>query len=118
MTATDLEVNTFQKNPAYRYIRQTDNLPGVLAGHKEDPPMARIKIFDPTGSWTWYIQSYDPETRIAFGLVDGFCVEYNSFSMKELCAVRGSFGLPLERDIHFKPCDIRELEPRLQEKKS
>ncbi|KKK73646.1 hypothetical protein LCGC14_2891760 [marine sediment metagenome] len=56
----DLEASTFQKRPAYRYIRESDKLPSL---EPEEEPIARIKLFDPTGSWTWYIAAYDPETR-------------------------------------------------------
>ena len=65
---TDLEVSTFQKRPAYRYIRAADNVPAIGA----EATIALIKLFDPTGGWTWYISEYDPKTREAFGLVDGF----------------------------------------------
>ena len=98
---TDLEVSTFQKKPAYRYIRKSDNVPPIAVTTNQVDPMALIKLFDPTGSWTWYIYGYDPDTRVAFGLVDGFEEELGSFSMEELVNLRGQFGLPLERDLHW-----------------
>ena len=100
---TDLEVSTFQKKPAYRYIRKSDNVPVTSSDS-----MALIKLFDPTSSWTWYITEYDPEGRIAYGLVDGFEKELGSFSMKELVDYRGKFGLPIERDLHWKPRPVSE----------
>lgn len=42
---TDLEISTFQKRPAYRYIRAADNVPAIGAG----ATVALIKLFDPTG---------------------------------------------------------------------
>lgn len=104
--ARDLEASTFQKRPCYRYIRQSDKLPTYeeLAGD----PIAHVKLFDPTGSWTWYIASYDPETRIAWGLVDGFEKELGDFSMEELVTIRGRFGLPLERDLYWTPRPLAE----------
>ena len=101
---TDLEASTFQKRPCYRYIRKADSLPPIGSEATE----ARIKLFDPTGSWTWYISEYDPETHEAFGLVDGFERELGYFSMNELVAIRGKFGLPLERDLHWKPRSLKD----------
>jgi hypothetical protein len=107
MARTDLEASTFQKRPAYRYIRESDNLPGLDV--EEELPMAHIKLFDPTGSWTWYIAAYDPETRMAFGLVDGFEEEYGYIDMREIVAQRGTFGLPIERDLHWQPVPLEQV---------
>ena len=103
---TDLEHSDFQDLPAYRYIRASDKIPRRPKGRD---PVALVKIFDPTGSWTWYIVAYDPKTRIAFGLVDGFEAEVGDFSMQELVDVRGAMGLPLERDIFWTPRKISEI---------
>ena len=105
----DMEVSTFQKRPAYRYIRASDKVPTFRSDGKAASNMALVKLFDPTGSWTWYISEYDPDTRTAFGLVDGFERELGYFSMEELVNLRGRFGLPLERDLHFKPQPLSEL---------
>ena len=105
----DLEYSTFQKRPCYRYIRESDHLPA----EPPDNPMALVKLFDPTGSWTWYIAAYDPETRTAWGLVDGFEKEYGDISMPELVAMRGRLGLPIERDLYWKSKPLSELEFRV-----
>ncbi len=103
---TDLEVSTFQKRPCYRYIRQTDDLPALGTEAKA----AKVKLFDPAGGWTWYISEYNPETHEAFGLVDGFEKELGYFDMAELVAHRGRFGLPLERDLYWKPQALNSLQ--------
>ena len=103
---TDLETSTFQKRPCYRYIRKADNVPTYE--ELDNYPVARVKLFDPTGGWTWYIAAYDPDTRIAWGLVDGFEKELGDFSMEELVTMRGRFGLPLERDLHWMPRALAE----------
>ena len=105
---TDLEKSTFQNKPAYRYIRKGDKVPRPSATDGKADPIARIKLFDPTGWWTWYIVEYDPETRTAYGLVHGFERELGYFSMAELVDIRGAFGLPIERDIHWRPRPISE----------
>jgi len=104
MDMADPEASTFQKRPAYRYIRESDHLPVEAP----ENPTALVKLFDPTGSWTWYIAAYDPETRNAWGLVDGFEKEYGSIYMPELVEHRGRFGLPLERDLWWKPKPLSE----------
>ena len=101
----DLEVSTFQRRPCYRYIRQSDNLPALGSESK----VALVKLFDPTGQWTWYISEYDPATREAFGLVDGFEKELGYISMEEIVGHRGRFGLPIERDLHWKPQPLSDL---------
>ena len=119
-TSNTLECSTFQNRPAYHYLRQSDKLP------TKPDDICRVKLFDPTGSWTWYISSYDPETRMAWGLVEvmkreyyhvympelleGLRHEYGDISMPELVEFRGRFGLPIERDLHWSPCPLSELE--------
>jgi hypothetical protein len=46
---------------------------------------------------------------ILFGLVIGFEIELGYFSLSELQAVRGHWGLPIERDLYFEPKTLREL---------
>lgn len=101
----DLEASTFQKRPCYRYIRKSDKLPPLGSKAK----IAKVKLFDPSGSWTWYLSEYDPESRQAFGLVDGIEKEYGYIDMAELIAVRGIFGLPIERDLWWKPQPLASL---------
>jgi Protein of unknown function (DUF2958) len=68
------------------------------------PPV--VKLFTPDAGATWLLSETDPdEPDIAFGLCDlGFGYpELGSVSVTELRAVRGKLGLPVERDLHFKP---------------
>ena len=104
--SNDLESSIYQKRPAYRYIRESDHLPTLV--QEESQPMARIKLFDPTGSWTWYLAAYDPDSRQAYGLVDGFEKELGYIDMAELVSFRGKMGLPLERDLYWKPKPLSE----------
>ena len=104
----DFECSTFQKRPAYRYIRQSDKLPELFP--EEDDPIARIKLFNPTGAGTWYIAAYDPESRTAYGLVDLLEKEQGYIDMQELVAFRGRFNLPLERDLSWTPQPLSILQ--------
>ena len=105
-----IEQSTFQKRPAYAYIRESDKLPTIDEALAQRGSLtAKVKLFDPTGSWTWYIAAYDPETRIAYGLVDGFELEEGDISMTELVAYRGGFGLPIERDLYWEPKTLEQI---------
>lgn len=76
----------------------------------EDPKVL-AKFFNPSGPGTWYAISYDPETRICFGYVTGLGFdELGYFSMNELESLRlPPFGLTIEKDLFFKPCNLSEL---------
>ena len=62
----------------------------------------RVKLFDPCGSWSWFIQDWDGED-ICFGLVDGFEKEWGSFSLFELACIPGPLGIGIEIDTWFTP---------------
>ena len=65
-----------------------------------------VKLFTPDGGATWLLSETDPEDPdIAFGLCDlglGY-PELGSVRLSVLKAHRGRLGLPIERDLHFKP---------------
>ena len=69
----------------------------------------QCKLFTPWGNWTWYIAAYNPETGLAFGYVEGFENEWGYVDVEELAAIKGPFGLKVERDIHFVACKFNEL---------
>ena len=67
--------------------------------------MPVVKLFNPCGAGTWLVTELDPgDPSVAFGLADlGFgCPEAGSFSLKELEAFKGPFGLGIERDLYFE----------------
>jgi hypothetical protein len=107
MARTDLESSPFQRRPAYRYIRASDGLP--VREDRADP-IARVKLFNPTGAGTWYLTAYDPETRRASGAAVVHEYELGDFDMAELGAFRGRFGLPIERDLHWAPRPLSQCE--------
>lgn len=74
--------------------------------------VAHAKWFTPDSSWTWYALSYDGEDT-CFGLVEGFETELGYFSLSELRAVRGPLGLPVERDLYWKPKTLEEIAPEM-----
>ncbi|HBG27922.1 MAG: hypothetical protein A2Y10_16505 [Planctomycetes bacterium GWF2_41_51] len=74
--------------------------------------VVHAKFFTPDSNWTWYATEFDGEDTF-FGLVEGFEKELGYFSLKELESVRGSLGLPIERDLYFKPKTLEEIAPEL-----
>jgi len=76
-------------------------------GRQEDKkdPLVIARFFNPTGAGTWYATEYDPTDRIFFGYVSIFGDwndEWGSFSLGELEAYVGTFGLGIERDLYFE----------------
>jgi len=67
-------------------------------------PIIICKFFNPTGAGTWYATEYDPERKEFFGFVSIFGDdndELGYFSLDELESYVGTFGLGIERDLHF-----------------
>lgn len=83
--------------------------PPLGATENERDPVAVAKFFTPDSTWSWYMTEYDPTTREAFGLVHGLCEELGYFNLDELEAIRGPKGLPIERDLYWKPRKISEV---------
>jgi hypothetical protein len=80
-----------------------------------------VKFFTPSSSWTWYATEGEPVLDESgkevdfrfFGLVDGHEKELGYFVLSELEEVRGPMGLPIERDLHFKPKTLEEIAPEM-----
>ena len=81
--------------------------------HVKDP-LVIAKFFNPTGAGCWYATEYDPKQRSFFGYVSIFGDwndEWGYFSLDELEAFRGRFGLGIERDLYFGEKRISEVDP-------
>lgn len=80
-------------------------------------PYPVVKLFTPDAGATWLLTELDSD-EIAFGLCDlgqGF-PEMGYVSLAELEGLRGNWGLPIERDLHFtanKPLSGYAREARL-----
>lgn len=75
---------------------------------KGDDAVVHVKIFDPCGSWTWYLTEWDG-TEQAFGLMCGHETELGYVSIEELATTQGVRGIGFEIDTHFKPTILREV---------
>lgn len=69
-----------------------------------------VKFFTPDAGATWFATEYDGED-LFFGYADlGLgCGELGYFSLSELQSVRGKLGLPVERDMHWKPKPLKDV---------
>jgi len=74
--------------------------------------IARLKLFTPDSSWTWYATEYDGQDMF-FGLVEGQEKEFGYFSLSELQNARGPMGLAIERDLHWTPRTLGEIAPEM-----
>lgn len=98
------------QTPALRYLRAADKLPVDISAVRFEKLICPVKLFNPSGVGTWWIAAYDPETEIAEGVAEIHCREFGGIYMPELVALRcPPFGLPIERDLHYKPKTVAEL---------
>jgi hypothetical protein len=68
-----------------------------------DDPLVVAKLFDPTGSATWFLTEYNSNDKIAFGYVVGLIEdEWGYVSLTELESIERPFGLTIERDLYFR----------------
>ncbi|MHA7294984.1 DUF2958 domain-containing protein [Arthrobacter sp. HLT1-21] len=88
----------------YPGVRDMDRWPAI--GTNQETLLAEIKMqahyFQ--GNMDWYVAEYDPKTKNAWGYADlGFGMgEWGDFHLPEIEAVRGNYGMPIERELHFK----------------
>src|SRR5260370_13458314 len=90
-------------------------LPPVGSQLDWEDPMLRVKFFTPDSQWTWYASEGSRELETGdfhfYGYVVGPFPARGGFSLSELQSVRGQLGLPVERDLHFRPQRFSELNP-------
>jgi Protein of unknown function (DUF2958) len=97
-------------------------LPGLYSQENVADPLVICKFFTPDANWTWYVIEgsevdedgfYDTNKEkvdfLFFGFVVGLEQELGYFSLNELSQVRGVLGLPVERDLWFKPIKLSEV---------
>ncbi len=102
-------------------------LPALYSQDRNPDPLVVCKFFTPDSTWSWYAYEGSPVDRdgyydtnnekvdwLFFGLVDGLEVELGYFSLAELTAVRGPFGLPIERDVSFTPIPLSQVKQHLK----
>jgi hypothetical protein len=88
-----------------------ESLPALYSQEHEEDPVVHLKFFTPDSNWTWFVTegSPDGDDFRFFGCVIGFEEEWGYFVLSELQDARGPLGLPIERDLHFRPGPISEI---------
>ena len=72
--------------------------------------IAYVKLFMPSNSWTFFVTEFDGRD-LFFGLVEGHEKELGYFSLSELQSVKGPLGLPIERDLYWRPQRLDQIAP-------
>ena len=75
-------------------------------------PIIYVKLFTPDSNWSWFISELSIDKEICFGLIISPFVkdwEMGYFSLNELKSIRGKLGLPIERDLWFKPTKLSDI---------
>jgi hypothetical protein len=78
-------------------------------------PLVLAHFFNPTGRGNWFAIKYYPKDKLFYGYVSLFGDwndELGDFSETELAEFRGSFGLGIERDLHWEPTPLQEVKER------
>jgi hypothetical protein len=117
-------MNKVNKIPGMKLLTQgiRKKLPPLYAqDDKGGKAIAYLKLFTPDSGFTWWIteggpikdQNGDEVDFHFFGLAEGQFKELGYVSLKELKEVRGPMGLPIERDLHWKPKTLEEIAPEM-----
>ena len=90
-----------------------NTLPPLYSQDEVADPIVHVKLFNPAGSWTWYLTECDAEGKLAFGWVDGDFQELGYVDIDELKSVRLPMGLKIERDLYWnaKPLSVAIATP-------
>lgn len=95
------------------------SLPPLYAQDGNRNPIVYAKFFTPDSNWTWFVTEGSAEEGDFrfFGYVIGFEEEWGYFVLSELQSARGPMGLPIERDLYFKPGPWMEVEARYRKER-
>src|ERR1700675_3963151 len=91
-------------------LRRT--LPPLYSQESCSTPIAHVKLFTPDSSFTWYVTEGEEQEDgdwLLFGLVIGLEEEWGYSLLSEIASARGPLGLPVERDLWFKPGPIDQV---------
>lgn len=89
-----------------KYIK--DSLPAFYSQENNTNPMVICKFFLPFTKWTWYVIEFDGNDSF-FGYVVGEYNELGYFSLSELQALEGPYGIGVERDLYFEKTPLSKI---------
>lgn len=88
-----------------------DKIPKLYETENTDP-IVYVKLFTPDANWSWFVTELSINMDTCFGLIISPFVENGElgyFSLNELKSIRGKLGLPIERDLWFKPTKLSDI---------
>src|SRR3989338_8823417 len=98
-------------------------LPPLYAQEHNKDPLVYLKFFTPDNYWTWFVTEGSPDDKEEegdkadfrfFGFVYGHFGEWGYFLLSEMESARGPKGLPIERDLGFKPAPWSEVKKQYE----
>lgn len=86
-----------------------DTIPKLYETENQKDPIVYCKLF--LDGWTWLVLEMSIDDDICFGyVISPFCNgELGYFSLSEIQEVKGSLGIGVERDLHFKSLPLSQL---------
>ena len=99
-----------------------EQLPPLCAQDgKGGKALVHLKLFSPDSGWYWWITEGQPVLDEQgceidfefFALVQGQEKELGYVHLSELEVVRGPMGLPIERDLYWRPQTLAEIAPEM-----
>ena len=86
-------------------------LPPLYSQEKVADPLVVAHFFNPCGSGDWWITEgqIEGDDYVMFGLCDLGFPELGYVSMNEMQAVKGPFGIGIERDRHWTKKKLSEV---------
>jgi len=85
-----------------------EKIPSLYATEEEPNPTVHVKLF--LDGWTWFITEMSIDNNICFGyVVSPFGSELGYFALNDINTAKGSLGIGVERDLHFKPTPLSEI---------
>lgn len=89
-----------------------NKIPKLYETEEQNDPIVYIKLFTPDANWSWFVTELSVNMDTCFGLVISPFVENGElgyFSINELKSIRCKLGLPIERDLWFKPTKLSDI---------
>ena len=87
-----------------------NDIPDLYNTEEQTNPLCHVKLFTPDSNWTWYIIEFSKTDRnTCYGYVQGLENELGYFTLEELESIHGPLGLPIERDLSFKPTPLLDV---------
>jgi len=98
-------------------LRADDELPSYREIAHEPDPVCRMTLFKPGSAFAYYVCAASACEGVEGPVLTGFCVsplgpdcdEFGDQGLAEIARVRLG-GLPPERDLHFEPMRLSDVE--------